>query len=414
MSSFNTLKFATFSLLALLLLVPLGTVSAYSNSSNAIHTLTSPSSGGSFGISVSSDQGYVVVGSPYETVSGASEAGRVYVFSQTSGSLLYTLTSPNSQAGGQFGYAVSAADGIILVGAPDETSGGFGLAGNAYVFNIFNGAPISTLHSNFPNDNAYFGSAVAAGPVYTIGAATGNLVLIGAPGENDICGDGRAWTFIAQGALVGNGYCSPNPVSTGCFGCSVAIGGGYMAVGAQNENSGAGFVYTYHAKSGFPIATLTSPNAQSGGQFGYSVALHNGILAVGAPGEELGIGNAYTFYAVNNSLIKQFQTTDIKQTNNGFGYSVALGNSSGTITLIVGAPHEDIFGQDCTLGVCDPAAGHAYTFNALTGTLEHVYTSPNKQSNGYFGQAVSIAGKAPSIGAPGENNGAGTTYAISY
>jgi len=367
------------------------------------------STGDEFGFSISSSGGYVVVGSPQETVGGNGNAGRVYVYSQASGALLYSLISPNSQANGYFGTSVSTGYGIVVVGAPEETSGGDFEAGNAYVFSVFTGDLISSLTSDFPSAEAGFGLSVAAGPVYKIGVADGNLVAVGAPGESDTCSDGRVSTFIAEGAngIVDNNYCSPNPSTGGDYGFSVAIGGGYMAIGAYGENAGYGYVYTYHAKSGLSITTLQSPNQTSAGEFGYSLALStSGVLAVGAPGENNYVGNAYTFSAATGSLIAEF-TTPAPQDQNGFGNSVALGKSSGTDILVVGAPFEEV--GHCPQLVCVDGAGHAYSFNALTGSSMTTYTSPNPQTGGNFGYSVAIYGKATVIGAPFESS-AGNAY----
>ena len=82
----------------------LGTGSAFSgssnivDSSNSVRTLSS-TTGSQFGYSVSISQSYVVVRSYDENVGVDSQAGRVYVYSQSSGSLLYTLISPNTQPG---------------------------------------------------------------------------------------------------------------------------------------------------------------------------------------------------------------------------------------------------------------------------------------------------------------------------
>ena len=47
-----------------------------------------------------------------------------------------TLTSPNAQLNGRFGFsvAVTEIDPIVVVGAPDESGGGSPHAGHAYIF----------------------------------------------------------------------------------------------------------------------------------------------------------------------------------------------------------------------------------------------------------------------------------------
>src|SRR5438309_4050369 len=96
---------------------------------------------------------------------------------------------------------------------------------------------------------------------------------------------------------------SPNPQLDGNFGQSVAISGTTAVVGAYHE-TGGGFLQAGHAfiidttASALPI-TLTSPNALTGGSFGQSVAISGTTVVVGAPGEtasgQAGAGLAYIF-----------------------------------------------------------------------------------------------------------------------
>ena len=76
----------------------------------------------------------MVVGAPGETVNGQTAAGHAYVFDATTGSLIATLTSPNAQSGGEFGFSVAISSSGVIVGAPGETSSGLTQAGNAYSF----------------------------------------------------------------------------------------------------------------------------------------------------------------------------------------------------------------------------------------------------------------------------------------
>jgi len=155
-------------------------------------TLVSPNSqaGGSFGSSVASSGGVVVVGADDETVSGNGDAGRAYVFNAFTGALTKTLVSPNSQTLGSFGYSVAVSGGVVVVGAWDETVSGNGAAGRAYVFNAFTGTLTKTLVSPNSQLAGYFGSSVAS---------SGGFVVVGAPDEtvSGNPGAGRAYVFNA-------------------------------------------------------------------------------------------------------------------------------------------------------------------------------------------------------------------------
>jgi hypothetical protein len=75
-------------------------------------------------------------------------------------------------------------------------------------------------------------------------------------------------------------------------------------------------------------------------------------------------------------------------------------------TVVVGAPFETANGQ--------PVAGHAYSFDATTGFLTTTLTSPNAQLEGLFGASVATSGTTVVVGALSETGsgftGAGHAY----
>jgi hypothetical protein len=153
------------------------------------------------------------------------------------------------------------------------------------------------------------------------------------------------------------------------------------------------------------VITVKSPNAQALGAFGSSVAMNRYAVVVGAPGETAGgyssAGNAYVFNATTGALITTL-TSPNAQTNGCFGQSVAISGS----TVVVGAYCETADGYSL--------AGNAYVFNATTGALINTLTSPNAQTDGYFGESVAISGDTAVVGAYGEAAGgysvAGNAY----
>src|SRR5439155_541491 len=125
---------------------------------------------------------------------------------------------------------------------------------------------------------------------------------------------------------------SPNAQPDGYFGFSVAVSGTSMVVGAPQEYANglfhAGHVYVF-STAGSLLATLTSPNAERGGRFGASVAMSSRRVIVGAPWE----ASAGEFYVAHAYI--------------------------------------------CSATECPP-----------TATL----TSPNAQTQGWFGNSVAISG----------------------
>jgi hypothetical protein len=342
-------------------------------------TLTSPNAqlDAWFGHSVAVSGNIVAVGAPYENASGNYEAGHAYMFSATTGKLIKTLASPNVQPYGFFGFSVALSGDILVVGAPYENASGYLYAGNAYAFNVTTGKLLSNFTSPNPQFAGFFGHSVAV---------SGNTVVIGAPDENasGFGEAGNAYTFnAATGGLIKT-LSSPNAKSDGNFGQSVAASGDIAVIGASGERR----AYAFDATTGALLSTLTSPNSGSG--FGDSVAVSGKIAVVGAPSETSGghlyAGNAYVFNAATGKLVSNL-TSPNSQALGFFGYSVSI---SGKIA-VAGAIYETAGGQS--------DAGHAYSFNAKTGSLTGTFTSPKAQSGGRFGYSVAVSGKIVVVGA---------------
>jgi FG-GAP repeat len=354
--------------------------------------LTSPNAEtwGFFGYSVAISGTTGVVGAPAENASGDYEAGHAYTytFNTTMGKRISTLTSPNPQIDGYFGWSVAVSGTTVVIGAYGETASGLSGAGHAYIFNAMTGKLLSTLTSPNAQTGRNFGYSVAV---------SGTTVVVGAPYENASGRSeaGHAYTFNASTGKRISTLTSPNAQSDGFFGYSVAVSGTTVVVGAPYETasgqSEAGHAYTFNATTGKQISTLTGPN---GGNFGWSVAIGGKTVVVGAAAATASgqpfAGQAYTVNSTTGKRISTLSSPNAQNTGY-FGDSVAVSG----LTVVVGATYETASGQS--------EAGHAYTFNATTGKRISTLTSPNAQTSGYFGWSVAISGATVVIGAYGEN-----------
>ncbi len=336
-------------------------------------------------------------------------AGRAYLFSGATGVLLHTLISPNEQFVGFFGSSVAGvpdADGDgrgdLLVGAPDE------MGGRAYLFSGTTGALLFELVSPNEESGGPFGHSVSSVPDAD-GDGRGDL-LVGAFNEDpgvSPSGAGRAYLFSGATGAILSTLVSPNEETNGNFGYSVAgvpdadgDGRGDLLVGAYREdpgptNSALGQAYLFSGATGTLLQSIDSPNPNFEGRFGFSVAGvpdtngdGRGDLLIGAFGEDPGTvpdetGRAYLFSGATGTLLHTLASPNEEQDGN-FGYSVARvpdADGDGRGDLLIGAPNEDP-------GLSPAAAGRAYLFSGASGTLLFELSSLNEELGGEFGFSV--------------------------
>jgi WD40 repeat protein len=262
-----------------------------------LHVLASPNQQFEywFGFSLGLSGSLAVVGELNGNSTGPE--GDVYIYNVTNGSLLRTLSSPNPQNGGDFGFSLAIDGGTLAVSAPSENSGqpilgpnhnetGFTAMGYVYLFNASTGSLLATLAG--PNAPALgFGSLDFGNSV----SIEGRTVLVGTL-------DGaRAYVYDYLTGKLLSTLREPNPTENSFWG-GTAISGNLAVIGACTESVGGqslgGNAYVFDTATGMLVQTLSSPHPESPGYFGYSVAADGGEVVVGAPQEGPG-GSAYLF-----------------------------------------------------------------------------------------------------------------------
>ena len=470
---------------------------------NLLHTLDNPNKGADiqtdserFGYSVATSDSYAIVGAPYESDAGGGDAsGKAYIFSLSTGNLVYTLDNPNAYDANQFdrfGTSVAISDSYAIVGAHNEADAGGVYSGKAYIFSASTGSLLHTLD----NPNAYgtssddrFGFSVAitdsyaivgaiyegdagnniSGKAYIFSTSTGNLLytldnpssgsffrfgysvaisgdyaIVGAlsttlDGSTVVDGSGEAYIYdistFTSSTISSANYVLDNPTAYGTsvndsFGVSVAISGDYAIVGAYKEDdaggtdSGKAYIYDI---STFTTGTISSanyvldnPNAygtSAGDSFGRSVAINDSYAIVGAYQEDdaggLSSGKAYIYdistftsstissanYVLDNP--NAYGTSD----SDWFGTSVAISGDY----AIVGADGEDDIGSS--------VSGKAYIFSLSTGNLAHTLDNPNAyggSSADFFGWSVAISKSYTIVGATGEDDAGSLSSGKAY
>ncbi len=350
-----------------------------------------------FGSALSLDGSSIAIGAPFASGGlsqpGANGAGSVSVFEQDGGawSLVTTLTSPNPEASGQFGYDVAISGNVLVVGAPFENSGS-PASGRAYVYRRVNG--VWTLsdtivelsqsqNSRFGHSvdiassrmvvsairSSFFGSSAGAVYFYRVGGSavifedrvgpnpfapgsffgtsvsiSNNKCAVGAVFDSTIAGsEGATYLFERQPNGTWNEYSKLSPPvsqSNAFFGVSVAFRGAFLIVGAEGINNGAssgvsGSAFIYRDFGGGVVgleSEVGSPSPLDNGNFGRAVSMAPGFAAVG----ELGGGGAvHTYRRVNGAWLFEGTILGINH-NSGDGFGTDVGLDSDI--ALVGAP----------------------------------------------------------------------------
>ena len=212
---------------------------------------------------------------------------------------------------------------------------------------------------------------------------------------------GSAYIFdVATGNLLRT-LNNPTPAARDAFGCSVAVSGTMVAVGAYGDDTlgtNVGSVYTFDATTGNLLRTLhissfirlpeNEPYITSG--FGYTVAISGSTVVVGSPWDSdkwhfyTNTGSAYVFDAATGNLLWVAQTPT-HWAYVSFGYSVAVSE----ITVVVGAPARG-----------EPDRGTAFVFDAATGQRLATLANPTPVARDNFGWAVAVSRGRAVVGEP--------------
>jgi hypothetical protein len=378
----------------------------------------STSAGDRFGQVVAMTDTYSIVAATGEDDSGGPSSGKAYIYNNSTGALVHTLNNPNPYGTSQydsFGGSVAISDNYAIVSASGEDEAGGLNSGKAYIYNNSTGALVHTL----TNPNAYgtsvgdrFGAYVGITDTYAIVSAW----EADAGGSNS----GKAYIYnVSTGALL-HTLDNPNPYDTSAgdnFGWSVAITDTYAIVGTPSEDGasgyGAGKAYIYNNSTGALLYTLDNPNdygTSTGDQFGMNVAISGNYAIVGAPYEDdaggTSSGKAYIF---NNSTGALVHTLD-----NPNAYGTSQDDSFGSIVgisgnyAIVGA-----YGEGDAGGT---QSGKAYIFSVSTGALLKTLDNPNDygtSQSDLFGRAVAISDNYAIVGSQ-EDEAGGTDSGKAY
>ncbi len=365
-----------------------------------------PAAGDFFGCAVALSGSKVVVGA-YEDDTGTNSAGSAYLYELAGANPtapIATLNSPSPATQDSFGFSVAISGTRLVAGAYHDNTGGSN-AGSAHVYDLASatpGVPVATLNNPAPAAEDAFGYSVAI---------AGSLVAVGTPFDDTGAADtGAVYVYDLAGAnpaapivTINN----PSPGTGDLFGCSVAVSGTLILVGANSDNTGAtdaGSVYVYdlaRATPSVPVLTLNNPAPNATDQFGIAVALSGTRAVVGAYLDDAGATNSGSAYVYD--LAGATPTVPIVTLNNPdpaandfFGRSVAISGSR----VVIGAYSDDTPATN---------AGSAYMYDLMGPSPSvpvAVLNNPAPATTDNFGFSVGISGTRVVVGEYGNDSGA--------
>jgi hypothetical protein len=347
-------------------------------------------SGAAFGAAVAIEGGVVVVGA-----SGVdNQRGAAYVYSRNDDLWLFDVKIgpiPGSDGDG-FGGALGLSGGDLIVGAPDDDNLNGSDAGAVYFYNRIGlswGQRAAVIASNRVVQ-PYFGSSVAVSGTRAVVGARGDAGAPGAAYVYEKANDGWRQTaeLVASDGEAGD-----------AFGAAVAIEGNLILVGAPGDDTehgidaGAIYVFLRGSENWSEQARIAPADAAASDAFGTAVALQDDEAFGGAPAAAGGKGVAYVFRQDG----ADWPETDRLVASDGragdaFGHRLSVDG----VDLIVGAPREGPFGS---------GAAYVFRWDGLDWNPEaKLFASSAGQDDG-FGSAVALDGDYAILGAPGVGEG---------
>ena len=278
-----------------------------------------------FGYSVAIDGTIIVIGAYKKN----DDTGAVYIFreSENTYAQVAKLTASDAASEHKFGWSVAIAGNTVVVGAYKRNN----YTGAVYIFRTTDGgntyAEADILTASDAAMDSSFGYSVAI---------DGNTVVVGAYKKDDYTG--AAYVFRASDE--GNTYTEVDLLTAAdaaafdYFGCSVALDGGTVVVGAYRKDDYTGAVYVYRTSDGGAtygkVGILTAADGASGSRFGYAVAIDGNVVATGADSFDDNRGAVYIFSTSDGGAtyghVEKLMATDALDDDKKFGTSVAVQN----------------------------------------------------------------------------------------
>ncbi len=351
--------------------------------------------GGLFGYSTHLVGTSAWIGSKWHPESGYSK-GRVDLFNRSGSqwNLDTSLYGTDRDASDEAGYSVALEDGIAVVGVPSDDDT-FQDGGSAWVYRDAGAHwfPVTRLSGGKAGHSlGNFGSSVAI---------KGGVIVVGADqetGSDVLSGSAHVFEGNLQQGWQETAVLVPSDVQPSLrFGISVAVDADTIVVGASHASSagittGAAYVYRRTAPSSWNFEQkLTGASSEQNDLFGRSVDVLGSVIAVGAPGADaLGADTGEVrIYRHNGNLWSESDLLVKAHDTSYTNFGKSL--SLDANRLLVGSPGD--FGSK--------GLAQIYTYNGSNWIAGHEFTLSSGSPGERFGESVDMQGDRLLVGAPG-------------
>ena len=225
-------------------------------------------------------------------------SGSAYVYEKDELTGLWTETAKLTASDGKsdfFGYSVSVAGDIVIVGAIHDDDNG-GMSGSAYIFEKDESSGFWTETAKLTASDGAFGDSFGWSVF-----VSGNTAIVGAPYDDDnVNNSGSAYVY-ERGETTGlwtetTKLTASDGAEHDQFGNSVSISDKIAVVGAWFDDSA--YVFEKDDLTGLwtETAKLTASDGAEYDRFGHGVSVSNNIAIIGAFGDDDNGDNSGSVY----------------------------------------------------------------------------------------------------------------------
>lgn len=308
-----------------------------------------------FGCSVSISDDYAIVGALW-----ADRTGAAYIFHRQDKTwkLQEELTPADGEDWDRFGNSVSISGDFAVIGSEDDDDDG-NQSGSAYIFQRIGSTwiQIAKITADDAAELDAFGKSVAiSGDFIIVGAYGDDLEGGGSSGSAYIFyRDGNSWKQQAKIRPDDGGFLDD-------FGWSVSISGNFAIVGARyNDSTGSAYIFKREGTVWNQFVKLLADDSKSGDSFGSSVSISGNTAIIGATragNNEHNSGSTYIFEFKDDKWAQKAKlVASDGESGDKFGGSVSISINR----AFVGSPNNKYYGSGAVYAFKVPGPGDIKT-----------------------------------------------------